>query len=233
MKGEIFMEPVSSIGKYGKFFLLFLGIALLIIGISATAVHYPSSEMTPCTATITSFSLKTSLKNSSSDEVSEAKTLVSYTFKGKKYENIELNQIESSWQTGNQIIIYCDNNNPTNIRTGTMSYGGFLIILLSLPFILISSYMIITTKRQPNKSDDYDNSETEEKTVKIKLKYKAGSIIIPLSAGIPIMLMGIILLSFENHSALAWLMIVLGFFASSAGIRSLIMYFEIKNNPPK
>lgn len=223
------MEPVSTLGKFGRTFFLILGILILIIGIIITVHQHDTRKTAPCVATITAFSTK----SESPDSEPQVSTLVSYTFNGKEYQNIALAQIEANWEIGDQITVYCSYDNPTDIKTGTMSYGGWLVILLSVPFITISFYMLMTMNRSDQKRTAEEIADDEEQTKNGKLKYKTSSIIIPLSAGIPVTLMGLIFLFLEHQSALAWIALILGCSASAAGIRSFILYLKIKYTSQK
>ncbi len=218
------MEPVSNLGKFGRILLILFGIALIVLGTAITVDQKTPENAVECTATITSFKL--------SDEptVSNVKytdTYVSYTFNGHLYDNIELGQYETSWEIGDKITVYCVSDNPTQIKTKTMTYGGWIIILLSLPFIIIGIYMLANVRIRASKTPE-EIAEDEERTTAGKLKYKVSSIIIPLAAGIPVFAIGIVLNFLEHNPALSWLCFFLGGGATIVGLRSIVLYFIIK-----
>lgn len=217
------MEPVSNLGKFGRALMIIVGIACLVFGIVLTATQYLPDDSVECTAVITGFETD---KHDNSNIIYTS-TIVSFELGNKKYDNIVLGQYESSWNVGDTMTIYCDPDEPTNIKTKTMTYGGWLLILFSLPFIIIGIYMTMSIRRRASKTPE-EIAEDEERTTAGKLKYKVSSIVIPLSAGIPITAMGIVFLILEHNSALGVLSLVLGGISIYAGLRSVVVYFIIK-----
>lgn len=217
------MEPVTNLGKFGRVLLIAVGIILLCIGIYLTTENKNPDNAVECEAIITGF--RTVDTNTvRGDDIS---TLVSYKVGKKQYTDIELGQYESSWKVGDKIIIYYLTNNPMDITTKTITYGGWILITMSLPFLIIGTYMLISVRRRSNKTPE-EIAEDEERTTAGKLKYKMSSIVIPLAGGIPCCIIAVILSYLEHSPIPALLCFVLGVGAIAAGIRSIVIYFIIK-----
>ena len=218
------MEPVSNLGKFGRALMVLVGILFLAAGIFLTVSQNTDEKMIECKAVITGF--PTMVR--SDTNISYSETTVQFTLPGTS-QNIEatLGQFEKSWKIGDTLTILVDKNDPQIIRTKTMTYGGWLLILISMPFIIIGLYMIMSIRRRAAKTPE-EIAEDEERTTAGKLKYKVSSIVIPFSAGIPVTAMGIIFLYFENNSALGLLSLILGGVSIYAGIHSVIVYIIIK-----
>lgn len=219
------MEPVSNLGKLGRFLILLAGIVLLFFGGMTVVYNKPPENMGQCRAVISGFVLVT--KDSVPEDTTE--TLVSYTVNGKSYKDIPLGQYEVSWNVGDELTVLYNKNDPTDISTKTMTYGGWIVILFSLPFIVIGIYTLVTIRRRAPRTPE-EIAEDEERTTKGKLKYKASSIMISLSAGIPLISIGIILIILEHNHIIGLLSLILGAGAAFVGVRSVIMYFIIKNS---
>ncbi len=219
------MEPVSNLGKFGRVLLIAVGVILMVVGIFFTSKQNISESNTgECTATIVGF--KTDTKNATA-HTEYTETIVDYKVGNHDYNNISLGQYEAQWNLGDKLTIFYSKDDPSNIKTKTMTYGGWLIILLSLPFLIIGIFMLVTMRRNAAKTPE-EIAEDEERTTAGKLKYKVSSIVIPLSAGIPITAMGLIFHIMEHSSVLGILLIVLGGIAIFAGLRSVILYIIIK-----
>lgn len=218
------MEPVSNLGKFGRLLLLLVGIALIVIGTAITVEQKAPENAVECLATITSFKPVT---DSSISNIEFTDTYVSYSVQGQTYENIELGQYEASWKVGDKITIYCNADNPTDVQTKTMTYGGWIIILLSLPFIIIGTYMLANVRIRASKTPE-EIAEDEERTTAGKLKYKVSSIVIPLAAGIPVIGISVVLIFLEHNPVFSILCFVLGGGATFVGLRSVVVYFIIK-----
>lgn len=217
------MEPVSNLGRFGRFLMLTVGFLLLALGIFFIIYRALPDNTKECTAVITGFDTELS----ENTDITRTYTLVSYQAEGKSYENIALGQYEASWQIGDKITVCYDPDFPSVIKTKTMRYGGFILILFSMPFIVIGFFTIITRRRKAAKSPQ-EIAEDEERTTAGKLKYKVSSIVIPLSSGIPIFTIGIIFQFLEHNSAFGFLFIILGAVSVIVGLRSIVLYFIIK-----
>ena len=218
------MEPVSNLGKLGRFLLLLTGIVLLFFGGLTVVNNMPPQNMGQCNAVITGFSEK----NESSAAEDTTETLVSFNVNGKSYKDIPLGQYEISWHVGDEITVLYNKNDPNDISTKTMTYGGWIVILFSLPFIVIGIYTLVTIRRKAARTPE-EIAEDEERTTQGKLKYKSSSIFISLTAGIPLISIGIIFIILEHNPIFGILSLVLGAGAAYVGIRSIIIYFIIKN----
>lgn len=220
------MEPVSNLGKFGRSLLIVVGAVLLAVGIIINVNQTEPDNTAECTAVITAFE-----SNIGSDTIKDEyiDTLVSYKVGPEQYSDISLGQYERSWSVGDEITVYYLKDDPTEIRTKTMTYGGWIFILFSIPFIIIGIYMLMSIRRRAAKTPE-EIAEDEERTTAGKLKYKVSSIVIPLSAGIPVCAVGVVLQYLEHNSALALLAFVLGGGAVVVGVRSVALYFIIKHN---
>ena len=219
------MEPVSNLGKFGRTLLIVVGMILMVVGIFFTSKQNISDSNTgECTATIVGFE-KATRNTKARTEYTE--TIVNYKIGSREYKNVSLGQYEAQWNVGDKLTILYSKDDPSDIKTKTMTYGGWLIILLSLPFISIGIFMLVTMRRRAAKTPQ-EIAEDEERTTAGKLKYKVSSIFIPLSAGIPITAMGLIFQLLEHNSVLGILLIILGGVAVFAGLRSVFLYIIIK-----
>ena len=219
------MEPISNFGRFGKYVILLAGIGLLIWG-GFTSIKYSMPDLSAkCEAVITSFEAAPDKQKDDTIKYSDA--LVSYTIDGVHYDNVSLGQYEASWVIGDTITVIYDRNNPVKIQTLTRTFSGIIIFLASIPLLVISLFSIISVRRKASKTPE-EIAEDEERTTAGKLKYKVTSIVYPLSAGIPIMAIGIIFYLMERNFILSLLFIVLGTIATLVSIRALIFYFIIK-----
>ncbi len=218
------MEPISNFGKFGRLVIVILGIGLLAWGIFSTIDNKIPDNADECQAVITGFIMP---ENNSRKDLSEFDTLVSYSVNGRDYYGIRLGQYEASWKTGDTITVYYDKNDPEKIQTKTKTYGGWLFMLASIPFIVIGLFSLISVRRRAAKTVD-EIAEDEERTTAGKLKYKASSILYTLSAGIPCVMIGVLLYLLEHRSVLALLFFVMGCISTFAGVRSIVKYFIIK-----
>ena len=222
------MEPVSNLGKLGRFLLLLVGMIFLVFGSYTVVSNMPPQHMGQCTAVISGFAEKTE----TTETTNNTETLVSYTVNGEKYNDIPLGQFEMSWRVGDQVTILYNKNAPDEISTKTITYGGWILILFSLPFILIGIYTLVTMRKRTVRTPE-EIAEDEERTTEGKLKYKSTSIFIPLSAGIPLISIGIILTILEHQPVMGILSLVMGAGATYVGIRSVVLYFWIKDKNKK
>ncbi len=218
------MEPVSNLGRFGRVLLIVVGIILLCIGIYLTIENKNPDNAVECEATITGF--KTEDTNTVMGD--NTGTLVTYKVGRKQYTDIELGQYESSWKVGDKIVIYYLTNNPMDITTKTITYGGWIVIIMSLPFLIIGIYTILSVRRRSAKTPE-EIAEDEERTTAGKLKYKVSSIVIPLAGGIPCCMISVILSYLEHSPIPALLFFILGVCAVAVGIRSIVVYFIIKH----
>lgn len=215
MKRKISLE---RIGMRGSIILIIIGVILLGIG---TAIQIDNSRLPDnavvCKATITGFH-----EAENSEIPSSPTTLVTYSYNGQLYENITLRQYEGSWQTGDTVKIYVSSDQPTMIWTQTMRYRGVMVIFLSVPFLTIGIYKIVQFKRYKKIGDNESDTDTEE-----EIKYKKSAFVIPLAAGIPFTILGMLLRAMENGSMLALVIILLGGSAVIVGVISLINFINL------
>ncbi len=223
------MEPVSNFGKFGRTVLIIVGLALLFLGIYLTIYQKSPDNTIECRATITGFR---KIEDPNAIIGDNKDTLVSYKVGDKQYDNIELGQYENSWKIGDRITIYYSVDDPAKIQTKTMTYGGWIVILASLPFLIIGIYTLLSVRKRASKTTE-EIAEDEERTTVGKLKYKVSSIVIPLSAGLPCCGIGIILSYLEHSPVLALLLFILGGSAVIVGIRSITLYFVIRHRRRK
>ena len=217
------MEPVSNVGRFGRLLMFVVGILLIAAGTYFIIEQALPDDGRQTTAVIVGFDEK---KDTTTD-ISRIYTLVDYDIGQKHYENVALGQYEKSWKTGDRITILYDPDHPDDIQTKTMTYGGFILVLMGMPFVVVSIFTIITIRRRAAKTPE-EIAEDEEKTTAGKLKYKVSSIVIPLSTGIPIFTIGSIFLFLENNSGIGMLCMLLGGITIFVGLRSLVIYFIIK-----
>ena len=130
-------------------------------------------------------------------------------------------------QMEDKIMIQYDPDNPSNVRTRTMTYLGWIILIASMPFLSIGLFMTISIRRRAAKTPE-EIAEDEERTTAGKLKYKVSSIVIPLCAGIPVWAIGIIFFYLEHNSMLGTMAAILGCICIIAGFRSVVYYVIIK-----
>ena len=227
------MEPTSNLGRFGRLLLVLSGIALLALGIFFTARQQIPWNLKPATSVITGFVCE----DPDAEVGGYTLTLVRYELNGTQYESIPLHQYEASWQIGNEVRILADKHHPEDIKTPTMIYGGWLMMLASIPFLVIGPYTILTARRKSNRTPE-EIAEDEERTPVGKMKYKVSSIVIPLSTGLPLTAMALIFYLLEGRSVLALLLLLLGVIASLVGIRSAVMFIvmtvsHIRSRHPK
>ncbi len=216
------MEPVSSLGKYGRGLMLTAGVILLMIGISLIIIQQGTHDNNECLAEIVEINY--------SDELSHTAENTTVTVRypvGGHTVTAELGQYEASWNVGDKIMIQYDPDNPSNVRTRTMTYLGWIILIASMPFLSIGLFMTISIRRRAAKTPE-EIAEDEERTTAGKLKYKVSSIVIPLCAGIPVWAIGIIFFYLEHNSMLGTMAAILGCICIIAGFRSVVYYVIIK-----
>ena len=206
---------IDRIGKRGSIVLLIAGILCLAFGIylqiRTNDLPFNAVEVT---AEITAF------ENAEQSMVQTTSTLVTYTLNGKEYKNIHLGQFEGSWKVGDKITVCCRSDEPEKIWTRTMQYRGIFYIMFSLSFLLVSIYKLLNFRKNKNRIEsDVDDSGED--------KFKISSIIIPLAAGIPLTVNGILYWIME-HSILGMIIVVLGGAAILTGIFSLIDYISAR-----
>ena len=218
------MEPVSNVGRFTRILLIIIGIILIVAGSVITTIQFTSMGEPVTTAVITGFHI-----NEGDTTVSQktAVTLVSYSVNGKKYENVELGQYEEQWKKGDQITITYDSEDPYIIKTKTMTYLGLMVILASFPFIIVGIYTLTNLNRRAAKTPE-EIAEDEERTTAGKLKYKVSSIVISLATGIPVTLMGLVMIYLEHKSVLGMLTLILGVISTIVGLRSIVLFIIIK-----
>ncbi len=218
------MEPVSNIGRFSRVLLIIIGILLIVAGTAVSTLQLTSYGEPQTTATVTGFKTIDSDHTLSSENTV---TIVSYMIDGTVYENIELGQYEKQWRKGDKITVCYNPDDPSSIRTKTMTYIGFIIILSSLPFIIIGIYTLTNLNRKAAKTPE-EIAEDEERTTAGKLKYKVSSIVISLAAGIPVTLIGLTFMYLEHNSVLGMLVLILGIITTLVGLRSVVLFIIIK-----
>ena len=218
------MEPVSNVGRFTRILLIIIGIVLIVAGTFVSTMQITSIGEKQTNAVITGFKKVTSDDAVSTDHIV---TLVTYEIDGQKYENIQLGQFEEQWRVGDRLTLLYDKDYPENVKTKTMTYIGFIIMIASLPFIIIGIYTLSNLNRRAAKTPE-EIAEDEERTTAGKLKYKVSSIVISLAAGIPVMIIGLAFMYLEHNSVFGLLCIILGAIATLGGLRSVVLFIIIK-----
>ena len=217
------MEPVSNVGRFTRILLIIIGITLIVTGAVLTTMQFTAIGEPQTTATITGFRTKSEQNVPDKTTV----TLVSYVIGEKSYDNVELGQYEEQWKPGDKLNISYSPNDPENIRTRTMTFLGPIVILASLPFIIVGIYTLMNYNRRAAKTPE-EIAEDEERTTAGKLKYKVSSIVISLATGIPVALMGLVMIYLEHNSVLGMLILILGVVATLVGLRSVVLFLIIR-----
>ncbi len=217
---------ISRMGTRGSAALIIIGLLLLAAGI---VLFINSTRLPPdaaeCKAVITGF------VEDEENRVQSKTTVVSFTAEGKRYDGVELGQYQSSWKEGDVIDVLYSRHDPTKIWTRSTEYGGPVFMVLSLPFLGIGIYKIIQfarikVKKRRSENDSDDDDDDVKLTEETEKKFKRSTVIIPLSAGVPLTLIGIFLFSLELPMIVPIIITVLGSAALIAGIISLINYFK-------
>ena len=194
----------------------------IVLFINSTRLPPDAAE---CKAVITGF------VEDEQNRVQSKTTVVSFTAEGKRYDGVELGQYQSSWKEGDVIDVLYSRHDPTKIWTRSTEYGGPVFMVLSLPFLGIGIYKIIQfarikVKKRRSENDSDDDDDDVKLTEETEKKFKRSTVIIPLSAGVPLTLIGICLFSLELPMIVPIIITVLGSAALIAGIISLINYFK-------
>lgn len=218
------MEPVSNVGRFTRILLIIIGIVLIVVGTAVSTLQIMSYGEEQTVGIITGFEKVADDDAVGTDHVV---TLVSYNIDGKEYNDISLGQFEEQWKVGDELTLLYSKNSPGEVRTKTMTYIGFIIILASLPFIIIGIYTLTNLNRRAAKTPE-EIAEDEERTTAGKLKYKVSSIVISLATGIPVMLIGLMFIYLEHNSVLGWLCVILGAISTLVGMRSVALFAIIK-----
>ena len=120
------MEPVSNVGRFTRILLIIIGIVLIVAGTFVSTMQITSIGEKQTNAVITGFKKVTSDDAVSTDHIV---TLVTYEIDGQKYENIQLGQFEEQWRVGDRLTLLYDKDDPENVKTKTMTYIGFIIMI--------------------------------------------------------------------------------------------------------
>lgn len=214
---------IDRIGMRGSVALLLLGTLMLAYGIFLQVKNMRLPEnVIEVTAVITDFS----------SEPDNPITYVSYNVNKKtndphldkyEYENVPLGQYEGSWKINDTIEIYCSAEDHKHIWTGTMQYRGIFFIVLSVSPLLIAIYKIIQFRRIKGINENESDVDTTGEE-----KFKLSSAIIPLLAGIPFTINGILLGIVEKNSFLAGLIVIIGTASILTGIFSFVHFISYK-----
>lgn len=208
---------IERIGKRGSIVMLIAGILCLAFGIylqiRTNNLPFYAVELK---ATITSF------EASDQSKMQTTTTFVSYFLNGQEYTNVPLGQYEGSWKIGDTINICCLPDDPTKIWTRTMQYRGIFYIMFSISFLLVAIYKLLQFRRKKGEPDSDIEDSGEE-------KFKVSSIIIPLAAGIPLTINGVLYWIME-HSILGMIIVALGAAAILTGFFSLLDYISYKKD---
>lgn len=223
------MEPVSNVGRFTRILVIIIGIVLIVAGAVITTANFEAIMAPKTRATITDFCEV----DDGTTVTGKIKTaLVTYTVNGKKYSDIELGQYEEQWKKGDVLYISYESDDPTNIKSLTMTYFGLVVILASFPFIIVGIYTLTNLNRRAAKTPE-EIAEDEERTTAGKLKYKVSSIVISLSTGVPVLLIGLTFMFLEHNSAFGLLCLIMGAVATLVGLRSVILFFIIRHRHKK
>ena len=211
---------IDKIGMRGCIALLILGAFLLVFGtiLQIQATKLPDDAV-ECDATITGF------KDADDPDVPQiTTTLVSYKADGKQYNDITLGQYESSWKVGDTIKICFNSQDHTHIWTRTMQYRGLFFIIFSASPLFISIYKILQFRKIKGINDDESDIDTTGEE-----KFKISSAIIPLIAGLPLIVAGILYFILE-HSIIGIVVVLLGAMNLLTSIFSFIDYVSFKKS---
>ena len=206
---------IDRIGNRGSIALLIIGILSLVFGIYLqTKANDLPEDAIELTATITSFQTEESAPYQSTA------TLVTYAVNGRVYQDIPLGQYEASWKIGDTVNICCNSSDPSHIWTRTMQYRGIFFMFFSASFLIVAIYKLLQFRKIKGINEhetDLDDSGQE--------KFSISSFIIPLAAGLPLTVAGILYLLVE-HSFFGLVISLLGAAAVLAGIFSLIDFIR-------
>lgn len=210
---------IDRIGKRGSIVLLIVGILCLAFGIflQIRTIDLPPDAI-ECDAVITAF------ETGSESQMQTTSTLVSYEVDGKTYTNIPLGQYEGSWRVGDKVRICCSKDDNTKIWTRTMQYRGIFYILFAASFLFVAIYKLLQFRKIKGQSEnetDLDKSGIE--------KFRLSSGFIPLAAGIPLTVTGILYWIME-HSVLGIIIFFLGTTAVITGIVSIFDFIRFKRS---
>lgn len=219
---------IDRIGMRGSIALLLLGTFMLVYGIflQVRSTRLPDNVI-KVTAVITSFSSQSEdpITYVSYNVNKDAQQLPSEKY---EYENIPLGQYQGSWNINDEIEIYCSADDHKHIWTGAMQYRGIFFIVLSISPLLIAVYKIIQFRRIKGINENESDTDTTGEE-----KFKLSSAIIPLLAGIPFTINGILFGIVEKSSFLAMLIIVMGIVSTLTGIYSIICFISYKHKMKK
>lgn len=215
---------IDRIGTRGSIALLILGIFCLVFGtyLQIQANRLPEDAL-EVTATISGF------EGANTSTYQTTATLVTYTVNDITYRDIPLGQYEGSWKIGDTVMICCHRTDPTHIWTRTMQYRGIFYLLFSASFLIVAIYKLLQFHRlrrcvnDPDNDSDLSDSGQE--------KFRVSSFIIPLAAGIPFTINGILYWLME-HSLLGVVIALLGGMAILTGVFSLIDFFRQRKSFP-
>lgn len=211
---------IDRIGMRGSVGLLLLGSFLLILGIilQVSNLNLPDNALA-CTARITAF-----VPAEDGTRFSSPRTLVSYEINGEFYEDIALGQYEGNWKIGDTLDIYCNADDHTYIWTKAMQYRGWFYMVASTSFLLIGLYKMVQFRRIKGvNEDESDIDSTGEE------KFQLSSAIIPLLAGLPLIVVGVTFGIVEKNSVLALILVILGGISCLTGILSLADFITFMN----
>ena len=210
---------IDRIGTRGSIALLIVGLLCLAFGIFLLVrTNDLPWDAIECEATITAF------ETGSESQMQTTETLVSYEVDGKAYSKIPLGQYEGSWRVGDKVKICVSKEDNTKIWTRTMQYRGIFYILFSASFLLVAIYKLMQFKMLKNRKTaetDLEGSGND--------KFRLSSGFIPLAAGIPLTVTGILYWIME-HSVLGILIFFLGITAVLTGIVSIIDFIRFKRS---
>lgn len=94
------------------------------------------------------------LYSDSGDGEISHEVLVNYTFAGKDYERVRINQYSSSMQVGKSISLLCDPENPWDVRTKSSTFLAVTILMImGAVFFCIGAVPIVisSVKKRKNK----------------------------------------------------------------------------------
>ena len=212
---------IDRIGKRGSIAMLVAGVLCLLFGIF---LQIRTNDL-PFDA-MEADSVISGFKAPDDSKVETTTTLVTFTAEdGRVMRNVPLGQYEGSWKIGDTIRICYTKDDPEHIWTRTMQFRGVFYILFSASFLMVGIYKLFQfTSARGKHESDMDESGKE--------KFKISSFIIPLAAGIPLTVNGILYLVMEG-SLLGLIVVVLGGAAILTAVFSFIDFIHFKRNSPK
>lgn len=148
-------EKETGMKKNNLLTMMFLIFAVIGIGLMAGAIilFAKGTQFGRSAVSITG-EIADIMYSGGNDGNTDHEVFVNYTFAGKEYEMVRINEYSSSMQVGQSISLLCDPENPWDVRTKSGMYLGFIILMcLGIVFFCIGvvPLTILGLKKQKNK----------------------------------------------------------------------------------